>query len=223
VTEQNGVDEKDLGRVIGLLASSVCRRKTIVCICASARPPSGQQTDARKAMFETWYQRHSQVVRTQVYGLCLDAEITLDITQEAFLRLWRQIQNAKVIRQPRSWLVRVARNLMLDLMRSSFHRHGTAPRQRLEAVCVDTTLPLESLECEEAFCQVRAALEELPVADREILTLRYNLEYTPGQIAGLLGLTLPATRLRLCRARRRLAKRLAAAETSLKRRATADR
>jgi len=53
-------------------------------------------------------------------------------------------------------------------------------------------------------------MQQLPQADREILTLRYALEQDTGQIADLLGINATAVHMRLSRARQRLAERLKA-------------
>ena len=69
-------------------------------------------------------------------------------------------------------------------------------------------LPLESLEREETFAQLRSIMEELPKADREILTFRYALDYDTDAIAELLSINPTAVHMRLSRARQRLAERL---------------
>jgi RNA polymerase sigma-70 factor (ECF subfamily) len=71
-------------------------------------------------------------------------------------------------------------------------------------------LPLESLEREETIARLRAVMQQLPEADREILTFRYALEYNAGEIADLLGINATAVHMRLSRARQRLADRLKA-------------
>ena len=53
-------------------------------------------------------------------------------------------------------------------------------------------------------------LVHLAPADREILTLRYALEYDTNQIAELLEINPTAVHMRLSRARQRLAERLTA-------------
>jgi RNA polymerase sigma-70 factor (ECF subfamily) len=53
-------------------------------------------------------------------------------------------------------------------------------------------------------------LREMPEADREILTLRYALDYSSAQIAETLGINPAAVHMRLSRARHRLAQRLTA-------------
>ena len=58
--------------------------------------------------------------------------------------------------------------------------------------------------------QLRTVLEQMPKADREILTLRYALDYNTGEIAELLGINATAVHMRLSRARQRLGERLTA-------------
>ena len=56
--------------------------------------------------------------------------------------------------------------------------------------------------------ELRAVLEELAPADREILTLRYALDYDANTIADRLEIAVTAVHMRLSRARQRLAERL---------------
>jgi RNA polymerase sigma-70 factor (ECF subfamily) len=170
----------------------------------STPPPA----DEHRADFEVLYQRHSREVWALAYARWMNADTAMDITQEAFLRLWRQWEAGEAILNPRAWLLRVARNLAEDHAKSAFRRNGTHPPQTMNGVQAHDPLPLESLEREETFAQLRGALEQLPKADREILTLRYALDYNTGEIADLLAINATAVHMRLSRARQRLADRL---------------
>lgn len=144
------------------------------------------------------------------YARWMDADTALDITQEAFMRLWKQWEAGEEILNPRAWLLRVARNLAEDYAKSSFRRNGTHPPQLMNGVKSHAPLPLEALEREETFAQLRGVLEQLPEPDREILTLRYALDYNAGEIADLLSINATAVHMRLSRARQRLADKLTA-------------
>jgi RNA polymerase sigma-70 factor (ECF subfamily) len=170
-----------------------------------ATPPPA---DEHRADFEALYQRHSREVWALAYARWMNADTAMDITQEAFLRLWRQWEAGEAILNPRAWLLRVARNLAEDHAKSAFRRNGTHPPQTMNGVQAHDPLPLESLEREETFAQLRGALGQLPKADREILTLRYALDYNTGEIADLLAINATAVHMRLSRARQRLADRL---------------
>jgi len=163
-----------------------------------------------RADFDLLYQQHSREVWALAYARWMNADTALDIAQEAFLRLWKKLEEGEEIVNPRAWLLRVARNLAEDLAKSSFRRNGTHPPQLMNGVQSREASPLDLLEREESFAQLRALLHEMPQADREILTLRYALDYNTGQIADLLGINATAVHMRLSRARQRLADRLKA-------------
>jgi RNA polymerase sigma-70 factor, ECF subfamily len=160
------------------------------------------------ADFKALYQRHSREVWALVYARWMNAETAMDICQEAFLRLWKQWLEGEEILNPRAWLLRVARNLAEDHAKSAFRRNGTHPPQTMNGVQADEPLPVEVLEREETFARIRDELKQLPRADREILTLRYCLDYDTDQIADLLEINHTAVHMRLSRARQRLAERL---------------
>ena len=170
-----------------------------------SKPPPA---DAHRADFELLYERHSREVWALAYARWMNADTALDITQEAFLRLWKQMEGGERILNPRAWLLRVARNLAEDHAKSAFRRNGTHPPQTMNGVQAHDPLPLESLEREETFAQLRDVMEQMPKADREILTLRYALDYETEEIAGLLAINATAVHMRLSRARQRLAERL---------------
>ena len=162
----------------------------------------------RSADFDAIYQRHSREVWALVYARWLNADVALDIMQEAFLRLWKQGQDGSAIQNPRAWLLRVARNLAEDYAKSSFRRNGTQSPQTMNGVRGRAPLPLERMERDETFKKIRDELDKLAAADREILTLRYALDYSASEIADFLEINATAVHMRLSRARQRLAERL---------------
>jgi RNA polymerase sigma-70 factor (ECF subfamily) len=147
------------------------------------------------------------------YARWLNADVAMDLTQEAFLRLWKQSEGGDKILNPRAWLLRVVRNLAEDHAKSAFHRNGTQPPQFMNGVHGRDPEPLENLEQEETFARLRQELGHLSEPDREILTLRYALDYSSNDIAELLGINATAVHMRLSRARQRLAERLTAQTT----------
>jgi RNA polymerase sigma-70 factor (ECF subfamily) len=171
---------------------------------------SRSASPSRHAEFEALYERHSREVWALAYARWLNADTAMDIAQETFLRLWKQWETGEEILNPRAWLLRVARNLAEDHAKSAFRRNGTHPPQTMNGVCSHDLLPLESLEREETFGQLREVLTELSSSDREILTLRYALDYDTNQIAEVLAINITAVHMRLSRARQRLAERLKA-------------
>ena len=146
------------------------------------------------------YHRLSRPMWAVLYARCCDAEIALDAVQEAFLR-WRE-QDSSRIGDPAGWLLRVATNWMTDQFR---RRRPTLPCHEAESLMHpggDATVEVLRNETQE---QVRAALAGLKLEDREVLVLRYSLDWTSARIADALGTTIQAVDMRLSRARWRLA------------------
>ncbi len=170
--------------------------------------PAATKAAARREDFEALYQRHSREVWALAYARWMNADTAMDVAQEAFLRLWKQWEDGEVILNPRAWLMRVARNLAEDYAKSAFRRNGTNPPQTMNGVQGREPLPLDHLETEETFGKLRELLAEMPKADREILTLRYALDYDTEKIAEALDVNASAVHMRLTRARQRLADRL---------------
>lgn len=161
------------------------------------------------AEFEALYAQHSRAVWAVAYARQLRAEAAQDIMQEAFLKLWQAAERGEEIQYPRAWLLRVARNAAEDQAKSRFHRNGTCDPGLLTGFALAESSPVDQLLQAETRAQVRDALRELPVADRELLTMRYAFDYDVATIAAALDIRPSAVHMRLSRARQRLAEHLA--------------
>jgi RNA polymerase sigma-70 factor (ECF subfamily) len=170
----------------------------------------GPSETPRQADFDALYRHHSREVWALVYARWMNADVALDIMQETFLRLWKQWEQGEPILNARAWLMRVARNLAEDHAKSAFHRNGTHPPQLMNSIRSRAPLPSERMEREEIFGQLREGMQQLSETDREILTLRYALDYNADQIADVLGTSVTAVHMRLSRARQRLGEHLTA-------------
>jgi RNA polymerase sigma-70 factor (ECF subfamily) len=168
-------------------------------------------TCSPRQTLETLYQRHSREIWAMAYARWMDADLALDLVQEAFYRLWKQFQSGREIRHPQAWLLRVARNLGGDFRKCAFRRNGTQPGHVLDGLARPEEVPLEKLALDETREHLRDHIARMSRVDREVLTLRYAMNYRPGQIADRLNLSLAAVNMRLTRARQRLLKQLTAA------------
>lgn len=129
-----------------------------------------------------------------------DAE---DLLQDLFLKAMRQGKGFCDIRQPRAWLFEVARNALADRLRVA---RETVPLPDDLASPQPERAPVDGL----ASCLPRA-LQALSPEDRQALRL-CDLEGMPQeQLAHMLGLSLPAAKSRVQRARKRLRAQLTSA------------
>jgi RNA polymerase sigma-70 factor, ECF subfamily len=151
---------------------------------------------------------HDRVYR---YGLraCRDAFDADDAVQEAFTKLARR---PDVVRHPGalSWLMSVVKNTCHRLLRpfARARRHLGEPSDELEQVPVADPSPEAALARFQLVRAVHEAIAGLEPPYREVLILR-DLEGLPGEeVSRQLGLTLPAMKTRLHRAREHLRRRL---------------
>ncbi len=116
-------------------------------------------------------------------GLCRSRHLAKDLVQEAFCRAW--LFAAGRCPQLSRLAVRVLRNLLIDHQRRQKHLSADDPRRSRP-----TTPPRESvlLHREDAAALCRA-LERLPDADRELLTLHCFARPDGGGLADTLHMT----------------------------------
>ncbi|RJL31953.1 RNA polymerase sigma factor [Bailinhaonella thermotolerans] len=126
-----------------------------------------------------------------------------DAISETFLTAWRRIHDVPEGEAALHWLYGVARRVLANQRRGAVRRAGLSDRLRDELAASAGTYELpEGLE------HVRAAFDALPERDREVLALACWEGLTGEQIGRVLGCTGVAARIRLHRARKRLAKEI---------------
>src|SRR5438128_11180360 len=75
------------------------------------------------AAFSEFYDRYSRLVFGALMRILKDKTEAEDILQEVFLQVWRKGDTYKPeLGIPRNWLVRIAHNLAINLVRSAPHR-----------------------------------------------------------------------------------------------------
>jgi len=124
-----------------------------------------------------------------------------EITQETFLRAWRQARDWRPGRARfDTWLHRVALNLCRDRLR---RRREVAMAEPPEQVDPATGAD-RRLEQEESVASVRAAIARLPPRQREAIMLHNYQELSNTETAAVLGISVEALESLLARARRSL-------------------
>jgi RNA polymerase sigma-70 factor (ECF subfamily) len=148
--------------------------------------------------FAVLYDRHSRAAYSLSYRMMGDRQAAEDLTQEAFLKVWRSAGNYRLDRgSVRTWLLSIVHNRGIDQLRSLASRRRTQDR-------VEQSTPRS--QPSEAFAeawrnrqreQVRAALDTLPAEQLKILELAYFSGYTHVEISNLLDLPLGTVKGRM--------------------------
>ena len=126
-----------------------------------------------------------------------------DVTQQTFeraLRAWRRFDPSRA--HPKTWLLAIARNLIVD--------HYRRDRSRLLRPLGEGGLPEEQLPSEKGpetagvSPELATALDTLSQRDREVIALRYGSDLRGPEIAELLDLQLANVQQILSRSLRKL-------------------
>ncbi|MDQ2777874.1 MAG: RNA polymerase sigma factor, partial [Acidobacteriota bacterium] len=153
---------------------------------------ANEEPDFRQLVLEH-YDREHLALRKYVLFLGLGAEISEDVVQESFLRLYEHLQRAGDRTNLRAWLYRVAHNLTRNRQTAVTFRKTDALSNLTAAVepVTNALTPEQVLLNRERDAALHRALKELTPAQRECLGLRaQGLKYR--EMAGVLQLSVSA-------------------------------
>lgn len=154
------------------------------------------QNVCEERTYQGLFESLSQAVRNFVYYKSGDLAQAEDITQEAFLRLWKAC--AKV--QPekaKSFLYTVANNLFLDQVK---HQKVVLAFQQIKPKSSTQETPEYLYEAEEFKQRLEVAIAQLPEKHRTVFLMSRIEKMTYQEIADRLGLSKKAVEKRMSKA-----------------------
>jgi RNA polymerase sigma-70 factor (ECF subfamily) len=152
--------------------------------------------------------------QTAVYNLCYrmlgDAHDAEDAAQETFLRAYHQLRRYDPARPFSTWLLSIASHYCIDQLRKRRWQWlsledevaSSHPALQLPKTPEDITIRRENTR------QMRAWLNRLDPASRQIVVLRYWYDLSYEEIAEAVGVTVGAIKSRLHRAREALVRHI---------------
>ena len=149
--------------------------------------------------FHELYSRYAADVYRFAHWLSGNPEVAQDITSETFVRVWTASEEPRM-ETVKAYLFAIARNL---------HRKQWRPDLRKEAL--DETIadraptPDEALLQNEEYRRTIEAMKALPEIDRTVLLLRAEEDLSYHDIAAATGLSVVAAKVKVFRARAKLA------------------
>ena len=156
----------------------------------------------RATTFHELYQRYAEDVYRFSYWLTGNPHDAADITSETFARVWTAPEEPRM-ESVKGYLFAIARNLY-------YRQHRRVSRQ----VVLDDTMndrpdpaasPAQAAVNKEELRQTLQAIQSLPELDRTLLLLRANEQLSYEDIAATTGLSVVAAKVRVFRARAKLA------------------
>jgi RNA polymerase sigma-70 factor (ECF subfamily) len=161
-----------------------------------------------EAAFEAMYRK--DYGRVLAYALRRTGRSSAeDVAAETFLVAWRR--RDELVGDPLPWLLGVARRVLANQLRTSTRSDATIVRAGLRTEQAEGRTD-EGPDVLDA--PMAAALKSLRTQDREALMLSAWEDLSPGQASRIVGCSAATFRVRLHRAKRRLAQELAKVESA---------
>ncbi len=155
--------------------------------------------------FEELYQDFYSTLMKILYGVTGSVEVSEDLCQEAFIRLYNNLAIFPSQQDAKYWLIRVAKNLAFNHCRRKTTERKVVERLQKGPTFVETT-PADLLKAEEDQAVVQIALQRLPVKYRQVLVLKEYSQFSYAKIAKIEGISESNVKIRIFRARNMMEK-----------------
>lgn len=160
-------------------------------------------TSGDETGFATFYRRFAPGLFSLVYRILQDPKESEDVLQEAFVQMWKNTATYDPSRSSLfTWAVMISRNKAIDRLRARQRRFRVVEAAIAEA---EVTPAAGAGPADEALGQsderlrVRAALETLPMPQREAIDLAFFGGMTQAEISTKLGTPLGTVKARIRR------------------------
>lgn len=153
------------------------------------------------------YREYSGLVFAVARRILGDASLAEEASQQAFLQAWRAAHRFDASRDLAPWLATIARRAAIDLHR----REAVRAHDSVEDLSVRAPSVLaveDGVDRAYDVWEVRAAVDDLPDGEREVVRLSHLQGLTHAEIAHQLSIPIGTVKSRSNRAHRRLAGRL---------------
>jgi len=150
-----------------------------------------------EAAFITAYDDYAEAIFRYCYFRTYDRERAQELMQETFTNAWSYLRQGKEIENLKAFLYRTAHNVCVNEMVKS---KSISLDEMNESTGYDPESRDRSPEAEAEGARILEQLAELPLADREVLTLRYIEGMAVKDIAAMLGLPPNTVSVRIKRA-----------------------
>ena len=152
-----------------------------------------------RAAFDELVARWHEPLWRYVRRVTAEDEAAREVLQDVWVRVIRGIVRLREGSKLRPWLFGIARRALMDRLRERYATPPAVPIQDFDLAADQDTSALE-----EDLASMQHGLEELPVTEREVLTLFYLRELSLAQVAEVLGVPAGTVKSRLFRARQML-------------------
>ncbi len=149
----------------------------------------------KEEAFALLLERHKRRVFTTIMLIVKDTVVAEDLLQDAFIKAVHTMKSGRYNEEGKfsSWICRIAHNLAID----SFRRGKRVPHVSLtdndrlaNTLTIADDGPDDILAREETHTRLRALIQELPAAQKEVLLMRHYGDMSFQEIADATGVSI---------------------------------
>ncbi len=186
-----------------------------VAVAANLREPDAALVEAARRhdpdAFEEIVTRYGARIFRLARNITRNREDAEEVSQDSFARAFLHVDSFRGDSRFYTWLTRIAINQALMKLRTRRRREfqhvypdTSEEVQFCAEVADDTPTPEQQYSQKELQRILASAMEELPMASREVLQLREVEERSTAETARILGLSISAVKSRMLRGRQKL-------------------
>lgn len=162
--------------------------------------------------FETFVSEYEKKIYNHAYGFTLNKDDALDITQEVFLKVYKNIDKFKENSSLSTWVYRITSNVCIDYSRKNKNIKITPINCENEemisqipdpcANCIDIVINRELSD------EIASSLLSIDADARQVIVMRDVLGLSYGEISEILKLEDGTVKSRISRSRKKLREKI---------------
>jgi len=161
-----------------------------------------QMAEGQTQALDELYARYGPGILNFLFARLNDRQLAEEVLQDVMLAAWRSAPNFRGESKVLTWLLTIARNRAINTQRK---RRPTLVELNDEVkLQANDTGPLEKVSKLDKYEALRAGLDQLPDAQREVLVLVFFHQLSGAEVAEMLNISVGTVKSRLFRAKEML-------------------
>ncbi|MCP2043893.1 sigma-70 family RNA polymerase sigma factor [Pontibacter sp. HSC-36F09] len=147
--------------------------------------------DSRNVAFNQLVRKYQQKIYWHIRKMVIDHDDADDLTQEVFIKVWKNLENFRQDAQLYTWLYRIATNECLTFL-SSKRKKFFLPINDVAAELTEKIDSSPNIDGDEIQLKLQKALLKLPDKQRLVFNMKYYDELKYEEMSEILGTSVGA-------------------------------
>ena len=164
--------------------------------------------DGDMRSFDTFVKRYENLVYHVVYRLVSEKQDAEDISQDVFIKIFRNIKQFRFQSKLSTWVARIAYLTAINYLKKYRRITVTAHPEQIEDLHVTEDGPEEKMQQKDSAAYISRLIEKMPIPYRTVITLYHMDEFSYREIQEITGISEGMVKINLFRARKWLKEKL---------------